>query len=76
MIFATVPFFEYFKLYAKRRATLRSDGSDPFLFQPHFNYRTLQFDKALSTRMAQNIVKRWASYGGLEISHRMIFRNE
>jgi integrase/recombinase XerD len=56
---------EYVKLDAKRRATLHSDEGDPYLFQPHWNYRTLQFDKALSTRMVQNIVKRWASYGGI-----------
>ena len=29
---------------------------------PHTNYRTLEFDKALSMRMAQKIVKRWADY--------------
>ncbi|HEX8650998.1 MAG TPA: tyrosine-type recombinase/integrase [Pyrinomonadaceae bacterium] len=56
---------EYLKLDAKRRATLHSDSNDPYLFQPHFNYRTLQFDKALSTRMVQHIVKRWASFGGI-----------
>ena len=56
---------EYLKLDAKRRATLHSDGTDAYLFQPHLNYRTLIFDKALSTRMVQNIVKRWASFGGI-----------
>jgi integrase/recombinase XerD len=56
---------EYLKLDAKRRATLHSDGNETYLFQPHLNYRTLEFDKALSTRMVQNIVKRWASYGGI-----------
>jgi integrase/recombinase XerD len=55
----------YLKLDARRRAVLHSDGADTFLFQPHLNYRTLQFDKALSTRMVQNIVKRWASFGGI-----------
>ena len=30
--------------------------------QPHTNCRTLDFDKALSTRMVQKIVKRWANY--------------
>ncbi len=33
-----------------------------YLLQPHTNYRTLTFDKALSTRMVQKIVKRWADY--------------
>jgi integrase/recombinase XerD len=56
---------EYLKLDAKRRATLHSDGVDAYLFQPHFNYRTLQFDKGLSPRTVQNIVKRWASFGGI-----------
>ena len=56
---------EYLKLDARRRATLHSDEGDTYLFQPHLNYRTLQFDKALSTRMVQNIVKRWASFGGI-----------
>lgn len=32
------------------------------LFQPHTSYRTLDFDRALPTRMMQKIVKRWADY--------------
>ena len=56
---------EYLKLDQKRRALLLSDGEDAFLFQPHTNYRTLVFDKPLSTRMAFNIVARWADYGGV-----------
>jgi integrase/recombinase XerD len=60
---------EYLKLDAGRRSVLHSDGGDgagdSYLFQPHLNYRTLVFDKALSTRMVQHIVKRWASYGGI-----------
>ena len=56
---------EYLKQDAKRRAVLHSDVDDPYLFQPHVNYRTLRFDKGLSTRMVQNIVKRWASFGGI-----------
>ncbi len=54
----------YLKLDAQRRVTLHSN-TDAFLFQPHSNYRTLQFDKALSTRMVQNIVKRWAAYASI-----------
>nr|MBA2341035.1 tyrosine-type recombinase/integrase [Pyrinomonadaceae bacterium] len=38
---------------------------EAYLFQPHTNYRTLVFDKALSSRMAWNIVRRWAGYGGI-----------
>ena len=56
---------KYLNLDARRRVLLHSDGGDTYLFQPHSNYRTLQFDKALSTRMVQNIVKRWASFGGI-----------
>ena len=54
----------YLKLDAQRRATLHSDR-DAFLFQPHSNYRTLVFDKALSTRMVQNIVAKWGSFTGV-----------
>jgi integrase/recombinase XerD len=57
---------EYVKLDANRRATLHSDGTEAYLFQPHSNYRTLQFDKGISTRMAWNIVRRWAEYTGIE----------
>src|SRR5205085_1081236 len=56
---------EYLKLDQKRRATLHSDGAEAYLFQPHTNYRTLEFSKSLSIRMAWNIVQRWASYGGI-----------
>ncbi len=55
---------EYLKLDAQRRATLHSD-TDAFLFQPHSNYRTLVFDKALSTRMVQNIVAKWGRFTGV-----------
>jgi integrase/recombinase XerD len=55
---------EYLKLDAKRRATLHSD-TDAFMFQPHSNYRTLVFDKALSTRMVQKIVAKWGRFTGV-----------
>lgn len=56
---------EYLKLDAARREPLHSDGAEAYLFQPHTNYRTLVFDKGLSSRMAWNIVARWAAYGGI-----------
>ncbi|MBV9210589.1 MAG: tyrosine-type recombinase/integrase [Acidobacteria bacterium] len=56
---------EYLRLDAKRRMMLHSDGEEAFLFQPHLNYRTLRFDKGLSPRMVQKIVKRWADFGGI-----------
>jgi integrase/recombinase XerD len=52
----------YAGLDRKRREIVHSGGEDAHLFQPHTNYRTLDFDKALSTRMVQKIVKRWADY--------------
>lgn len=52
----------YLRLDRKRREISHSDGEDAFLFQPHVNYRTLEFKKSISTRMAQKIVKRWADY--------------
>jgi integrase/recombinase XerD len=55
---------EYLKLDAQRRMTLHSD-TDAFVFQPHWNYRTLVFDKALSTRMVQNIVAKWGRFTGV-----------
>jgi integrase/recombinase XerD len=55
---------DYLKLDAARRSTLHSD-TDAYLFQPHSNYRTLVFDKALSTRMAQNIVAKWGRFTGV-----------
>ncbi len=55
---------DYLKLDAGRRATLHSD-TDAYLFQPHSNYRTLVFDKALSTRMVQNIVAKWGRFTGV-----------
>jgi site-specific recombinase XerD len=55
----------YLKLDRKRREIAHSDGEHSYLIQPHTNYRTLDFDKALSTRMAQKIVKKWADYSRL-----------
>jgi integrase len=52
----------YLRLDRNRREFSHSGGEDAHLFQTHTNYRTLEFDKALSTRMAQKIVKRWADY--------------
>ena len=52
----------YLRLDWQRREVMHSGGEDAFLFQLHTNYRTLDFDKPLSTRMVQKIVKRWADY--------------
>ena len=55
----------YVRLDGKRREVMHSGGADAYLFQPVTNYRTLEFNKPLSTRMAQKIVKRWADYSRL-----------
>jgi integrase len=60
----------YLSLDKKRRQISHSHGEDAPLFQPLVNYRTLTFDKPLSTRMAQKIVKRWADYSRLATSRR------
>ena len=39
----------YLELDRRRREIVHSGGADAPLFQPHTNYRTLEFDKALST---------------------------
>jgi site-specific recombinase XerD len=48
-----------------RRRTLHSDGPDAPLFQPHSNYRTLVFDKALSPQHVQRIVAHWGKFSGV-----------
>ena len=55
----------YLRLDRKRREIAHSGGGYAHLFQPHTNYRTLEFDKVLSTRMVKKIVKRWADYSRL-----------
>jgi integrase/recombinase XerD len=55
----------YLRLDRKRREIAHSGGEHAYLFQPHTNYRTLDFNKSLSTRMAQKIVKKWADYSRL-----------
>jgi site-specific recombinase XerD len=56
---------EYLRLDAKRRTRAKSGGPDAFVFQPHVNYRTLRFDRALTRRHVQNIVLRWAEFCGI-----------
>jgi integrase/recombinase XerD len=52
----------YQRLDRMRREISHSGGEHAHIFQPHTNYRTLEFDKSLSTRMAQKVVKKWAEY--------------
>src|SRR6266508_740310 len=56
----------YLKLDAGRRQHLHSDGDDAFIFQPIVNYRTLEFDRALSARHICQIVKYDHERGNLE----------
>nr|QEO74815.1 phage integrase family protein [uncultured bacterium] len=56
---------EYLRLDYNRRRALHSDGPDAPLFQPHSNYRTLVFDKALSPRHVQRIVAKWGKFSGV-----------
>jgi integrase/recombinase XerD len=56
---------DYLRLDRTRRQTLHSHSDEAYLFQPPVNYRTLKFDKPLSTRMVQKIVARWAEYTGI-----------
>jgi integrase/recombinase XerD len=57
----------YLRLDRKRREVMHSGGEHAPLFQPHTNYRTLDFDKPLSTRMMQKIVAKWADYSRLGV---------
>ena len=57
---------EYLKLDRDRRKILKTaEGNEAWLFQPTTNYRTLQFDKPLSTTMVWYIVRRWGEFTGI-----------
>lgn len=56
---------EYLRLDRTRRVLQHSDGPDQFIFQPHTNYRTLEFNKPLSATMAWHIVRKWGKFTGV-----------
>lgn len=56
---------EYLRLDRTRRSLQHSDGAEQFIFQPHTNYRTLEFNKALSSTMAWHIVRKWGKFSGV-----------
>lgn len=56
---------EYLKLDRTRRNLQHSDGGEQFIFQPHTNYRTLEFNKPLSATMAWHIVVKWGKFSGV-----------
>ena len=55
----------YLRLDAERRRRMRSSGPEAFLFQPHSNYRTLEFNRPLTDRWVEILVGKWANYAGL-----------
>lgn len=56
---------EYMRLDRTRRSLQHSDGAGQFIFQPHTNYRTLEFNKPLSSTMAWQIVRKWGEFSGV-----------
>ena len=56
---------DYLRLDGKRRSLQHSDGAEQFIFQPHTNYRTLEFNKPLSSTMAWHLVRKWAEFSGI-----------
>lgn len=56
---------EYLRLDRDRRRIQKCDGAEAFIFQPLINYRTLEFNKAVSKQMAWNIVRKWGEFGGI-----------
>ncbi|WP_395735275.1 tyrosine-type recombinase/integrase [Prosthecobacter sp.] len=56
---------EYLKLDRKRRGLQHTDHPESAIFQPLVNYRTLEYDKPLSTTQAWKIVRKWAEFTGI-----------
>lgn len=56
---------EYLRLDRTRRSLQHSGGDEQFIFQPHTNYRTLEFNKALSSTMVWQIVRKWGRFTGV-----------
>jgi site-specific recombinase XerD len=56
---------EYLRLDRKRSEIQHSGGEDQFVFQPHTNYRTLEFAKPLSSTMAWHVVRKWGRFTGV-----------
>ena len=56
---------EYLGLDRTRRSLQHSDGPEQYIFQPHTNYRTLEFAKPLSAVMAWHIARKWGKFTGV-----------
>lgn len=55
----------YLALDRERRKTLKTDLGELWTFQPITNYRTLVFDKPLSTTMVWYITRKWGEFTGI-----------
>lgn len=56
----------YLVLDRDRRKILKTDdGSESWIFQPISNYRTLVFDKPLSTTMVWYLTRKWGEFSGI-----------
>lgn len=56
---------EYLRKDRKRRDVQHTGGAEQYVFQPHTNYRTLEFNKPISSTMAWHIVRRWGEFTGV-----------
>jgi integrase/recombinase XerD len=57
---------EYLRLDRDRRTILKTDGgNESWIFQPITNYRTLVFDKPISTTMVWYLVRKWGEFSGI-----------
>ena len=57
---------EYLRLDRDRRQILKSDeAAESWIFQPVTNYRTLVFNKSLSTTMVWYITRKWSEFAGI-----------
>jgi integrase/recombinase XerD len=57
---------EYLRLDRDRRQILKTaEGNEAWLFQPVTNYRTLIFDKPLSTTMVWYLTQKWGEFSGI-----------
>jgi site-specific recombinase XerD len=57
---------DYVRLDRDRRQILKTGGgSESWIFQPITNYRTLVFDKPLSTTMVWYITQKWGQFTGV-----------
>lgn len=56
---------EYLRIDASNRQTMKTGGSDAFLFQADVRRRSFGENKALTTRHLWHLIKKWAGYAGI-----------